>query len=230
MGADENTKAVIRKQVGPLPRSRLVSITAIVAGIRERSGNRLSFDEITDALACAIDDVMMYDGSYRSLCDSINGDLRSENDGRECRREIIYELFNSKYWRSDDIGSGSIWYNGQKISVNDLMVEDVDGEAISHSLWGFFYPGEIASQQLPAPIPSSEIVSGISGQTFDRLCRAIAAFPERYPEYQSKPPKLNDDVRAWLKANYGASDREAHVFGAIISEHFKLSPDTLKTP
>lgn len=69
---------------------------------------------------------------------------------------------------------------------------------------------------------SDAVMVRIRGAAFVRLQRAIKAFPGKYPEYQTKPPKLDDDIRQWLKATYDASDREAHVFGAIISEHFKL--------
>jgi hypothetical protein len=35
-----------------------------------------------------------------------------------------------------------------------------------------------------------------------------------------------DDVRPWLKkAGFAANEREAHVFGVILSEHFMFSPD-----
>lgn len=75
--------------------------------------------------------------------------------------------------------------------------------------------------------------SSISGQTIERLQRAIAAFPTRYPEYQTNPPKLINDVRPWLHdigvVRDGAEGREAVVFGRIISEHFGFSPDTLKS-
>lgn len=60
------------------------------------------------------------------------------------------------------------------------------------------------------------------GKTAERLTQAIANFPSRYPDYKSKSPKLDDDIRPWLKSAYGISDREAHVFGTIISEHFEL--------
>lgn len=73
-------------------------------------------------------------------------------------------------------------------------------------------------------------VAEITGPTFARLKRAIAAFPTRYPAYQTRPPKLDDDVRKWLSDTHLAeSEAERRVFGAIIREHFKLSPDTLKT-
>ena len=76
----------------------------------------------------------------------------------------------------------------------------------------------------PAGKPSTDDVGigGLRGKTAMRLIQAIANFPSRYPEYQLKPPKLDDDVRPWLKSSYGASEREAHVFGAIIAEHFNL--------
>lgn len=68
----------------------------------------------------------------------------------------------------------------------------------------------------------------ISGQIFGKLQCAIAAFPSKYPDYQTKRPKLNNDIRPWLRT-LGTNDREAHVFGAIIVEHFKLSDGTLET-
>ena len=67
----------------------------------------------------------------------------------------------------------------------------------------------------------------INSKTHESLLRAIADFPSRYPESRNKPPKLDADVRPWLKSGgYASSDREAHVFGSIISEQFKLSSDT----
>lgn len=75
-----------------------------------------------------------------------------------------------------------------------------------------------------------EAVSDIKGAAFERLQRAITAFPARYSDYQSQPPKLKDDVRPWLKeAGLAGNDREAHVFGTIIAEHFKLLGDTHET-
>lgn len=73
-------------------------------------------------------------------------------------------------------------------------------------------------------------VAEIRGPTFSRLQRVISAFPVRYPDFKAKPPKLNDDVRLWLKeVGLAENDAEQRVFGAIIREHFKLSPDTQKT-
>ena len=71
---------------------------------------------------------------------------------------------------------------------------------------------------------------GIDSDTHNRLMRSIEAFPERYPEYKTKPPKLDDDVRLWLEeSGLGKNDAERRVFGVIIREHFKLSPDTKKS-
>jgi hypothetical protein len=67
----------------------------------------------------------------------------------------------------------------------------------------------------------------IKGDTHARLQRAIDSFTSRYPDYVTKPPKLDADVRPWLKeSELAESDAERRVFGAIIREHFKLSPDT----
>jgi hypothetical protein len=75
-------------------------------------------------------------------------------------------------------------------------------------------------------IVRTEQVQNIESETFNRLMRAIEAFPVKYPDYDSKPPKLNVDVRPWLDeiglVNDGKLGREASIFGRIIAEHFKL--------
>ena len=65
----------------------------------------------------------------------------------------------------------------------------------------------------------SGISSKISGPTFAKLQSAIDAYPKKYA---GGTPKLDDDVRPWLKTAHGCTVREAEVFGAIIAEHFGL--------
>ena len=63
--------------------------------------------------------------------------------------------------------------------------------------------------------------SSTKSPTFARIQRAIAAFPERYPDYATRRPKLEADVRTWLiDTKIANNEREAHVFSTIISEHF----------
>ena len=70
----------------------------------------------------------------------------------------------------------------------------------------------------------------IKGPIFSGLWKAIEAFPLQYPEYATRLPKLDADIRPWLeKENFATSKREAHVFGAILAEHFNISPDTQKS-
>ncbi len=106
------------------------------------------------------------------------------------------------------------------------------------------YPIDLDSE--PAAIPALEqeqpknivhdvlgvaesLPPAIRGATIARLQRAIAAFPTRYPQYSERFPKLDSDVRPWLKeAGIAANDREVHVFSSILSEHFAASPDTRK--
>ncbi|MCG9095186.1 hypothetical protein [Laribacter hongkongensis] len=63
----------------------------------------------------------------------------------------------------------------------------------------------------------------INSATFAKLRDAISAFPHKYPQYRSEPPKLDADVRKWLGTSFGCGDREKHVFGQIIREHFCLN-------
>lgn len=72
----------------------------------------------------------------------------------------------------------------------------------------------------------SDRIQGIESDTFNRLIRAIEAFTVKYPNYKSSPPKLTEGVRDWLHevglVKDGKKGREAHIFGKIIAEHFKL--------
>ncbi|MBS0372530.1 MAG: hypothetical protein JSS57_25420 [Proteobacteria bacterium] len=64
------------------------------------------------------------------------------------------------------------------------------------------------------------VVRQIQGETFQKLVEVIEAFPAQYPNPEAA--KLNDDIRPWIKEKTGCSDREVHVFGAIVAEHFSL--------
>ena len=65
--------------------------------------------------------------------------------------------------------------------------------------------------------------TAIISPTLTRLQSAVIEFPSHYPQYKSRPPKLDDDIRPWLKSvGYAKNDREAFVFGSVISEHFEL--------
>lgn len=69
----------------------------------------------------------------------------------------------------------------------------------------------------------------ISGDTFSRIQKAVEMFPNRYPNYTTLSPKLDGDVRNWLKVSgLAKNDTEKRVFGTILFEHFKLSPNTRK--
>lgn len=65
-----------------------------------------------------------------------------------------------------------------------------------------------------------DITTSIGGETFAKLMKVIAAYPQAYPG--KTHVKLDDDLRPWIKEKFGCSDREKHVFGAIVAQHFKL--------
>lgn len=69
--------------------------------------------------------------------------------------------------------------------------------------------------------------SAVQSLIYERLLKSVAAFPSAFPDYETSPPKINNAVRPWLKdKGFAANDKEAHVFGAVIRDHFKLSGDT----
>lgn len=61
--------------------------------------------------------------------------------------------------------------------------------------------------------------SAINGPTYAKLEAALIAFPAKYGNMK---PKLDADVRPWLKHQFECSAREAYVFGAILAEHFGI--------
>ena len=72
----------------------------------------------------------------------------------------------------------------------------------------------------------NDLKQEIGGKTFSKLMASIRAYEDKY---QGRSPKLDIDVRPWLRSDINCSEREAHVFGAIISEHFNISGGTKKT-
>lgn len=95
------------------------------------------------------------------------------------------------------------------------------------------FAGVVANDppQLPAThVDPSLAGSQPSGPTMARLLGAVAEFPRRYRDYRTRPPKLDADVKPWLSAaGLAKNEAEVRVFGAILREHFQLSPDTRKT-
>ncbi|QLG88609.1 hypothetical protein HQ393_10375 [Chitinibacter bivalviorum] len=76
---------------------------------------------------------------------------------------------------------------------------------------------------------STQQANTIRGDTFGKLAAAIAAFPDKYPNYQSNAPQ-SKAIGAWLVESFSCGNmgknnqlpREAIVFCSIIKEHFDL--------
>ena len=62
----------------------------------------------------------------------------------------------------------------------------------------------------------------IKGQTFAKLDKVIAEFPIAYKGRNFGSLKLDVEVRPWIKKLTSCNDRERHVFGTIVAEHFGL--------
>lgn len=123
---------------------------------------------------------------------------------------------------------GGEWWNKPELIEQPIFPDNYLRDELAFTCIDAIRLLEIAPVNQPAV---DEDNVKIAGPTHKRLQRAIAAFPARYPGYKERPPKLGDDVRVWLReVSIAANDREAHVFGAIIAEHFNLLGDTQKTP
>lgn len=141
-------------------------------------------------------------------------------------------FFNSHWWdqaRVSRLEKMASEFGGRNVDLEDtqrLALMMNDAEELKRAIAGHCAKHD-SQFNSPSDVVASEV---ISGDTIGRIQRAIAAFPGRYPEYKTKPPKLDDDVRPWLKeVGLAANDAERRVFGTIIREHFKLSGDTQKT-
>lgn len=222
--------------INPMPKTVLVSITDLIEWLALAAGHRVSVPELADALSRTYDGdaIALFDGGGYGLA-SVMGDGLGDVPGYNYRVDTVADIYNSRYW---NIPNATV----RKMPVRDIMITRTDAFSLATLLWEFFFPGtklttdfsvfshEIDNHRESIQSTDNRERQKICGATFNRLQRAIAAFPDQYPDHQLKPPKLKDDVRVWLKnAALAASDREAHVFGTIITEHFKLSGDTQET-
>lgn len=226
--------------VKPMPKTVLVSITDLIEWIAQATEHRVSVPELADALSRTYDgDAMaLFDGGGYGLA-SVMGDCLGDVPGYNYRVDTVADIYNSCYWRNPNA-------TVRKMPVQDIMMMRIDAFSLAGLLWEFFFPGtkltadfSTFSREIDNHRESMQFIDNsdkqsrsleIYGSTFTRLQRAIAAFPERYPEYKTRPPKLDDDVRQWLKeVGLAETEAERRVFGTIIREHFELLPDTLNT-
>ena len=149
----------------------------------------------------------------------------------EFRPGVIYRLVSSGEYNLTESVSGSYV---EQTAV--FMLESVEGcETVLHPSIGDAVEKRNRSRKIVEQVEAAELVPNkkgtlsLRGACFDRLQRAVTAFPTRYPDFSIRQPKLDSDVRVWLKeAGLAANNTEQRVFGTIIAEHFKLSPDSQK--
>lgn len=198
----------------------LIDITKQISemfGVTMREAVDMVYESITD------------DTVFMRLPDS--GGLPYVFDERS-HADLRCGFFNSHWWDQEHVSRLDAMADevgGRNVDLEDtqqLALIGTDAEKLKRTISGHFdkHDSQFNSR-------GDVVASGmISGDTIKRIQRAIAAFPGRYPEYKTKPPKLDDDVRQWLnEVGLATTEAERRVFGAIIREHFKLSPDTLNT-
>lgn len=155
---------------------------------------------------------MFYRGTLMEWLSDTIGEFghADESDYFGWMRDDLFPFLQSHEW--DVKENFPLWAPSSEITRDYLRSEDGEAKAIE----------AVRAVQ----------IKDVKGKTFARLMRSIANFPDRYPYYETNPPKLNNDIRPWLHeaglVNDGANGREAIVFGRIIAEHFKLKGDTLK--
>jgi hypothetical protein len=198
--------------------------------------------EITEAFV-----VHAYEGQML-YCGSDNGLLVPYADQWPAMSEekLEYKLFdavshllNGKWWDLPLVDDDLL------VEYSQMMILKNDAGPVWERLWACLFDAEVLPPdqflvgaeatppskantpiEIDRPAVGSDSVNGgaqIEGETYNRLVRALASFPQRYPEYRDRPPKLDDDVRPWMaETGLAVSDAERRVFGAILREHFKI--------
>jgi len=134
----------------------------------------------------------------------------------------VATLFVSAIYFRKKIEIAESNYLEERCFLNDQMKE-VEGQLKSITEENSRLQQTINSFDQDSKFRKNDPSLVIDSDTYNRIYRAIFAFPTRYPEYANKPPKLENDVRPWLKeVDIAMNDREAIVFSTIISEHFNF--------
>lgn len=195
---------------------------AVYAACENDTNSKVRFARVVPAMA-------MIAGAIEA------GELRAtlRHDAEPRYTAGIDNLHERGYWRGEDVAevldkNGASYVidaepNWSKSTVTRPdLVAWLSANGVQSGI--FFSAADDSSGDASArPLPAAESAPPlrIKGETFARLARAVQAFPARYPNYQGQAPKLDRDLRPWLKESKLASgDREAHVFGAILAEHF----------
>ena len=145
-------------------------------------------------------------------------------------------------WVSSDMDERNIWewvafddmhgLHGweEEIDVDTITVKHLNSlrNAIFHrddvlAFFGYQTKPEEATTGPSQAESQPQQGCSINSPTFAKLIQVIEAFPVQYPDYKTNPPKLNDDVRPWMVKSFGCTkNKEDHVFGRIVKEHFQL--------
>ena len=198
--------------------------------------------EITEAFVLhAYDGEMLYYGAEEGLLIpySDRWPAVSEEKLEHKLVDALTHLLNGKWWDLPFVEDDLL------VEYSQMMILKKDAGPVWERLWACLFDAEAlppdqflvgaedshrskANNLIESDRPADKScpVDGgahIEGETYSRLVRAIASFPQRYPDYRDRPPKLDDDVRQWMKdALLARSDAECRVFGAILREHFKI--------
>jgi hypothetical protein len=136
----------------PMPRSRLMSITATIAAISDWSDGKATIPELTEALTTCFDcNTMIYVGRGYGLAEAIDGSLFNEYSGYFERKAILTGLFNVRYWDHPDA-------TVQQSSVNDFLVLKHDGVILAQRLWEMFFSESLSMTEIETRIANNATV------------------------------------------------------------------------
>ena len=141
-GMSDSTILASRRELAkPMPRVRLIPITAIIQAVSELTGGAASIPELLDSLHRRYDceTMMMYDGTGYGLAEAIDGNPFDEYDGFNKRADLTCSLFNSQYW----IKPATFFLSKfNEVSPHDILMTKTDGLTLAMRLWEFFVPDQ----------------------------------------------------------------------------------------
>jgi hypothetical protein len=160
---------------------------------------------------------------YRKSQDALSYEMISTTDPL-----FVHIYKKGEFFETGDLSHLPSWVEGLFFRETDLDLhnnfysfEPTDDDIAQrrtamHRILG------LASMQFTPESASHTGATQAASPTYQKLQNLIKDFPAQYPDHEAHPPKIDADVRVWMKNERACSDREASVFGSIIAELFSL--------
>lgn len=131
-----------------------------------------------------------------------------EEEGDDC----LIVRYDGPMFVTEELILKNMWERAEEAHETVVLRSDVEAFEAAHTA------------------PNGAGTLDLKGALLEAARQAAAAFPARYPEFNSRPPKVKDDVIPWLQeAQFAGSKNDAEKIARILAEHFSLPGATRNT-